>query len=531
LPPPQTREVSVRRNLRIPMTDGVDLLADHYVPALPGPRPLVLIRSPYGRKGLIGALLARPFAERGFQVLLQSCRGTFGSGGKFNPHHDERRDGLATLEWIARQAWNPGKVATYGLSYLGYVQWAIAREAGASLKALATQVTLSHFARMTYRGGSFMFENVLTWARLVSTQERPLAALAAMLRLLFRRDPLARQWKRRPLLTLDREATGDTVQFYQDWLRHDSPDDPWWAPMDFHRSIAEVDKPVSMVAGWYDIFTPGQIDDFVALRAAGRDVQLTIGPWRHTDLGVQGTAIRESIAWFRAHLLGDRSGVRKKPVRLFVGGSKQWREFDDWPPAAKTQRWYLQPQRALTRMPPPSSGPDSYRYDPADPTPSVGGPALVARACSVDNRALEARPDVLTYTSTPLESDLELIGPVSADIWLASNCGFTDCFVRLCEVLPGGESMNVTDGLQRVRIEGHAKEQPQQIRVELWPTAHRFKRGHRLRAQVSSGAHPRWASNPGTGEPLATATRVLVQHQNVFHDPAHLSAILLPVVA
>src|SRR5262245_17113497 len=126
LPPPETRDVAIRRNVRVPMADGVDLLADHYVPALPGPRPLVLIRSPYGRKGFIGTLLARPFAERGFQVLLQSCRGTFGSGGKFNPHHDERRDGLATLDWIAAQAWNPGAVATYGLSYLGYVQWAMA---------------------------------------------------------------------------------------------------------------------------------------------------------------------------------------------------------------------------------------------------------------------------------------------------------------------------------------------------------------------------------------------------------------------
>jgi putative CocE/NonD family hydrolase len=513
------------------MADGIDLLADHYVPKVPGPRPLVLIRSPYGRKGIVSALLARPFAERGFQVLLQSCRGTFGSGGKFNPHHDERRDGLATLDWIARQPWNPGAIATYGLSYLGYVQWAIARDAPASLKALSTQVTMSHFAHMTYRGDSFMFENVLTWARLVSTQERPFAGLATMLRLLFRSDPLAKQWKKRPLLGLDREATGAPVQFYKDWLQHSSPTDPWWVPMDFRRSITEVDKPVTMTAGWYDIFTPGQIDDFVAMRAADRDVQITIGPWRHTDLGVHAVAIREAIAWFRAHLLGDRSGVRAKPVRLFVGGSKQWKEFDDWPPRAESQRWYLQPQRALSKTPPPQSTPDKYRYDPNDPTPSVGGPALVARTCSVDNRELEARPDVLTYTSEPLATDMEVIGPVRAEVWLASNCSHTDCFVRLCEVRPGGESMNITDGLQRLDIEGNTKDRPELATVDLWPTAHRFKRGNRIRVQVSSGAHPRWASNPGTGEPLGSATRVLIQHQAVFHDPAHLSSITLPVVS
>ena len=198
------------------------------------------------------------------------------------------------------------------------MQWAIARDADASLKALSTQVTTSHFAQMTYRGDSFMFENVLTWARLVNHQERPFAALASLLRQLFRRDPLANFWKKLPLQTLDRSATGTTVQFYQDWLQHASPIDPWWLPMDFHRSIAEVEKPVTMVAGWYDIFTPGQIDDYVAMRAAGRDVQLTIGPWRHTDLGIHATAIRESIAWFKAHLLGDRSAVRDKrrpPIR------------------------------------------------------------------------------------------------------------------------------------------------------------------------------------------------------------------------
>ncbi|MFY9847572.1 MAG: CocE/NonD family hydrolase, partial [Trebonia sp.] len=169
--------------------------------------------------------------------------------------------------------------------------------------------------------------------------------------------------------------------------------------------------------------------------------------------------------------------------------------------------------------------PDRYRYDPADPTPAVGGARMVRDSGRRDNTALEARPDVLTYTTAPLEADTEVIGEVSAEIWFSSSLAYADVFVRLCDVDPRGRSWNVCDGLTSLT----GADKVTRATVRLWPTAYRFKRGHRIRVQVSSGAFPRYARNPGSGEPLATATRLLAADQAVYRDPAHPSAVILPV--
>jgi hypothetical protein len=192
---------------------------------------------------------------------------------------------------------------------------------------------------------------------------------------------------------------------------------------------------------------------------------------------------------------------------------------------------HLHPEGRLSEAPPPVSAPDRYRYDPADPTPSVGGVLLGPEAGAKDNRTLEARADVRTYTSAPLERDLEVVGPVRAEVFCSSSTPWTDVFVRLCDVQPSGRSLNVCDGLLRL-TPGRASQDEagvMRVPVELWPTAYRFPRGHRLRVQVSSGAHPRFVRNLGAGEPLATGTRMVVAEQQVHHDPAHPSAIVLPV--
>jgi putative CocE/NonD family hydrolase len=209
-------------------------------------------------------------------------------------------------------------------------------------------------------------------------------------------------------------------------------------------------------------------------------------------------------------------------------GVEAWRDFDSWPPSGYLpQRFHLQPGGGLDRTPPGPGGPPSrYRYDPADPTPAVGGVRMTRSSSGrVDNRKLEARPDVLTYTTATLGADTEVIGEVSAEIWFRSSLPHADVFARLCDVDPGGRSRNVCDGLTRLSDAGDLT----RADVRLWPTAHRFKRGHRIRVQVSSGAFPRYARNPGTGEPPATATRLLPADQEVYHDPAHPSAIILPV--
>ncbi|EPX58626.1 X-Pro dipeptidyl-peptidase-like protein [Cystobacter fuscus DSM 2262] len=531
LPPADTHDVIVERDLEVPMPDGVKLLADRYVPRGGDRLPTLLVRSPYGRGSFFGLQFGRLFAERGFQVLIQSVRGTFGSGGRFDPFRDERADGLATLEWMKRQDWFSGEFATLGPSYLGLVQWALARDAGPTLKAMAVHETASQFRGQTYAGGAFSLDTVLSWVHLVRTQEKAgLGGVLARLGAARKLKPLLRHL---PLNEVDTLAVGERVAFYQDWLEHDAEGDPWWNPADFSGSVSEVTAPVHLIGGWYDIFLPWQVNDYAALRQAGRTPYLTIGPWTHVAPAGMAVAARESLVWLKAHLKGERHLLREAPVRVFVMGANTWRDFSEWPPpGARPQRWHLQAGRGLSPATPEASEPDRYRYDPADPTPTVGGALLTREAGPRDNHELESRPDILTYTSTPLDKDLEVIGPVRAELFVRSSLAHTDFFARLCDVDGSGKSINICDGLLRL-VPGRPAPEPDgtlRVTLELWPTAHRFLAGHRLRLQVSSGAHPRYARNTGSGEPLATAKTLVAADQSVFHDPAHPSALVLPVM-
>jgi putative CocE/NonD family hydrolase len=202
---------------------------------------------------------------------------------------------------------------------------------------------------------------------------------------------------------------------------------------------------------------------------------------------------------------------------------------DDWPPRESTfEHWYLQPQRTLSDRNSPDARPDQYRYDPAEPTPSIGGPSLESAPFAVDNTELEARADVLTYTSEALTQDRDVIGPVMAELYVSSSVRSADFFVRLCDVDAQGISRNICDGLQRVRIDSPGT--PQGIRVHLWPTAYRVAPGHRLRVQISSGAFPRWARNLGGLEPIAEATELRSATQSIYHSPTCPSAVILPFV-
>jgi putative CocE/NonD family hydrolase len=531
LPPAETHDVGVEKDLKVVMPDGVTLLADHYYPRGLGERPTVLVRSTYGRAGFFGVQYGRPIAERGFHVLIQSCRGTFGSGGELDPFHQERADGLATIEWLKTQDWFNGELATVGGSYLGFVQWAIARDAGPTLKAMATWVTSAEFRSVTYPGEALWLESSLGWTNTVQQQEKsPLGIMAGMF---GSARKLEAAYRHLPLAEADQVATGKPVKFWREWMEHDQPGDEWWAQSDFSGTVSEVTAPNHMGGGWYDIFLPQTLRDYHALKRAGREPYLTIGPWAHTDLRYMPISLRESIVWLRAHLLGDRNGLREAPVRIFVMGADEWRDLQAWPrDNIKPQRYHLQPDGGLAADTPPESDPDRYRYDPADPTPNVGGAGMGRVTGPKDNRALEARPDVLTYTSSPLERDTEAIGPVSAELFVRSSLEHTDFFARLCDVEPSGRSTNVCDGLLRL-VPGRPAPEPDgclKVAIDLWPTAYRFRRGHRLRLQVSSGAFPRWARNLGSGEPLATATTLCTADQEVYHDPAHPSAIILPVL-
>ena len=521
--PPHTRDLVVDRDLRVPMRDGAVLLADRWAPSGESERlPTVLIRIPYGRAGVFGSQMARPLAERGFQVLMQSTRGTFGSGGAFDPLRCEREDGLDTLEWVLKQPWFGDSMVLYGASYMGAVQWALAGALPPEVKAMIAAVSESAFTLEFLRADGYSLETTFGWGMLVAEQERRWVVPRQLLGIRRRQRAL----RTLPLDQADTAAIGRQSDYFQHCLAHDA-DSPYWAVLDHSDRVADITVPVSSIGGWYDIFLPGQLRDHQSLQAAGRPARLTVGPWAHVAAATGPELVAEALDFGLAHARGEQPPERA-PVRLFVMGEEAWRDFDSWPPPGyPAQRLHLHPGDVLAADPPGESEPDGYRYDPADPTPAVGGVrmALGVKAGRVDNAKLEARPDVLTYTSAVLDRDVEVIGEISAEIWFRSALPYADVFVRLCDVDPRGRSSNVCDGL--VSLTG--ADQISVAAVRLWPTAYRFTRGHRLRVQISSGAFPRYNRNPGTGEPRATATTLRAADQEVFHDPAHPSAIILPI--
>jgi uncharacterized protein len=520
--PAITRDVAVERDVAIPAPDNARLLTDLYLAGQKSPRPVILLRSPYGRGGVYGTM-ARLFAERGYHAVVQSTRGTFGSEGRID-FDREAADGRSAADWIVDQPWSNGVLGTFGGSYLGFTQLALASTRPPQLKAMALGIWAAERRAYTYPGGAFSLDR-LGWAFTIENQERPLAFLRTPLRI--KRD-LAPAFNHLPLINADTAAVGHPVGYYRDWLTHDQPGDPYWTPTDFRPILPDLGVPVTMIAGWYDMFLPSMLEDYQLLREGGQTVRLRVGAWHHTSQDLFRHEFADALDWFATHLQKSEpapSPGQGQKIRAEIMGGVGWRELPTWPPQADVQRWHLQPDGALATSEPPDSAPDRYTYDPADPTPAVGGTSTITFGPR-DNRALEQRPDVLTYTTPTLTEQLEIIGPVAAELFVGSSRPHTDFFVRLCDVDEKGKSVNITDGILRLT---DATEDPQRINVSLWPTAHRFAAGHRIRLQISSGAHPRYARNPGSDEPLATATALFAQRQSVHHDPPRPSAILLPV--
>ncbi len=539
LPRAQTHDLVCERDLRVTMDDGAVLLADRYVARATHeqPQPTVLVRSPYGRRQLVGLIFGRLLAERGLQVVVQSVRGTFGSQGTFSPF-EERADGLATLRWIRAQPWHAERIGMIGPSYLGLVQWALAPDAGDDLAALAIQASASQFHDQAYAGGSLALESAASWLVLVAAQERRLAPLA-MARALRRLPVLFAEL---PITDLDVRATGAEVAWFREALASSGREDAYWVARDYASGVAQVAARVQLIGGWQDIFLPWLLEDFAALQAAGRAPQLLIGPWTHTSPGLLAAGMRAGLGWLRAHLLDDHRLLRASTVRAFITGERSgggWRELGSWPPPGTGERrlWLADGASLEDIEPADDSGSgsgsgsgDRYRYDPADPTPSLGGPVLLEREPVIDNRALEARPDVLTYTTAPLGDAVEAIGPVRVELCVRTSSPHFDLFARVCDVDAGGASWNVCDALTRVQPGRFAPAADNTLRVafDLWPMGHRFAAGHRIRLQVSSGAHPRYARNPGTGEDLATATTLRPVDIEVLHGTRHPSLLVLP---
>ncbi len=315
------------------------------------------------------------------------------------------------------------------------------------------------------------------------------------------------------------------MAFYQEWLRHSESGDDYWTPRE-HR--AEVSAPILLIGGWQDIFLPWQLGDYRTLRAAGHEPRLVIGEWTHASLELLGYSTRAALRFFATLVAGEPAPTG---VQLRIAGSDEVREVPAWPPLdAAAQPWYLDADGGLSPEK-PTAGVDRFRYDPADPTPSPGGPLLTPDAGRKDNAEVERRADVLVYSSAVLDRPVEAIGPVDATVHIRSSVEHFDVSVRVCDVDPAGRSVNVCDGLTRVRP-GLFEADPEGVRavaVQLWPIGYRWQAGHRIRVQVAGAAWPRYARNTGTAEPLHSATTLVVAENEVFHEPGRLSAVMLPV--
>jgi len=534
LPPAVQRNIKIEE-LRIPMRDGAALLAKRYYPAGGGSQPTVLVRSCYGIGGPFG-LIGRLFAERGFQVVLQNCRGVGGSEGVFRPFFDEQNDGEDTVNWLAQQAWFDGNLALWGGSYLGNTAWAIANSAAAAkVKAMGLHVTLTNFHDRTYAFGGYTLEASIGWTLTMAevARSKGMNVLSALTRMRRSRMLSEKAVAVLPLKNADRVVSAEGVGWWQDWMNHGEPGDKYWNAIDYGRA-AETMPATVMSGGWYDIFLPWQVQDFLRAQSAGRDVRLIIGPWMHAAMPGAAESMRESMALFQEQFgLSARAPVKPR-VRLFLMGANEWRDYASWPvPGSRSQSYFLQDGGLLSRDVPAAGGISKFDYDPAQPTPSLYGPTIEGKSGSGDMASLERRSDVVVFTSEPLAGDVDLIGPVSAEVYLRSNTQHTDLYLCLCDVDAAGISRNVCDGYRRLRPESPPMlddGRTRKVAIEFWPTAYRFGRGHRIRVLVASGAHPRYVRNPGTGELLGEGETMMVQRQEILYGPEQPSGISLSVV-
>jgi putative CocE/NonD family hydrolase len=557
-------EVTAERNVAAKMRDGVTLRADIYRPKAEGKFPVLLVRTPYDKTGSMGFGLRA--AARGYVVIAQDVRGRFESEGEWYPFRHESQDGYDTVEWAATLPYSNGKVGMFGGSYVGATQFLAAIAHPPHLAGISPTVTASNYHDgWTYQGGAFEQWFNESWATglAMNTMRRRVEssgnAIAWTKILPLRAYPV-----------LEAPESEGLAPYFTDWLAHPNYDDYWkqWSIEDHY---AQIQVPVLSFAAWYDIFLGGSLKNYVRLKteagteAARRGQRLAVTVGGHAGQSSTGKvgavefgeklladSDEVTLRWYDWLLKGEANGVEKeKPVRIFVMGKNEWRDEDDWPLArAKNTRYFLHSSGAANGLPgngslssvaPADEKPDQYVYDPNDAVPTIGGPlccgALPTGIGPQDQRLAEARSDVLVYTTPAFAKDTEVTGPVSLDLYVSSSAVDTDFTGMLVDVWPNGFAQNLTSGILRLRYRS-SQEKPElanpgetyHLTVDLWATSNVFLTGHKLRLEVSSSNFPRFDRNLNTGEEQARATRMIKATNVVFHDKAHPSALIVPVV-
>jgi uncharacterized protein len=518
--PPRTTDFTVHR-VRVPMRDGVELKADHYEPATTDPAGTMLVRSLYGRRFPGALLYAGVYASRGYHVIFQSVRGTFGSGGEFSPMVNEIDDGADTGAWLRNQHWFTGSFATIGLSYLGFTQWALLTDPPPEMKAAVITVGPHDVSGPRWGTGSFALNDFLGWSDLVARQEEP-KRLRGLLGQMRARRALARATSALPAGAAGRSLLGSGAPWWESWLDHPEADDPFWTSLNIGRALERTEIPVLLIGGWQDLFLEQTLAQYQRLHERGVTVGLTVGPWAHTQMSTKAapTVIRESLDWLGTHL-GGRRGSRRRPVHIFLNG-QGWTDLAEWPPAMPEQVRYLQPGGRLgDAVPPETASASTFTYNPASPTPTVGGRLLSRGSGYRRDDSLVQRADVLCFTGDRLPTDLYVVGTPVLELSHSCDNPHNDLSVRISEVDARGRSRNVSDGYVAAAPDFGI------MPIELDAVAHRFRAGARIRVLVAGGSHPRFARNLGTGEPLATGS-TLAPATHTVHLGDGASRLVLP---
>ena len=574
--------IKVDFNVPVRMRDGATLYADVFRPDAAGRFPALITRTPYdktspaNRTGTLDVVRA---AMNGYAAVVQDVRGRYASDGDFYTFVNEINDGYDSIEWLASQPWCTGKVGTFGISYVGATQWLAAKSKPPSLAAIAPGFTAHDYHEgWTWQGGAFELGFNLSWAigALSSANWGKISAQLGLgaddlSKLIAAKDSLCGGFSHLPLSDMPHLKDG-LAPYYYDWIAHPEYDD-YWKNVCIQESHSDIAIPAFNVGGWYDIFLGGTISNYTGMRANGAShaarsgQRLLIGPWIHSgaplnvsgeyNFGTRSAAAAIDLAgaflrYYDHHLKGEDNGVAdEKPVRIFVMGVNEWRYEDAWPlERAQPTPYYLHSggrantlngDGALTPEAPADEPTDSYLYNPANPVPTSGGglccdPAFMAPG-AYDQRPIETRPDVLVYSTPPMERDTEVTGPISVTLYASTSARDTDFTAKLVDVEPCGYARNLTDGIIRARY--RTPRQPAafvnpgdvyEYAIDLWATANVFKKGHRIRLEISSSNFPRFDRNMNTGEPIGSDSAFLPALQTIHHSAAHPSHITLPIV-
>ncbi|PLP59134.1 peptidase [Mesorhizobium loti] len=571
----QTCSVTVDHDVPAAMRDGTTLLADVYRPTEPGTYPVLLMRLPYNKSDAQAIVYARPevYASHCYIVAIQDVRGQYKSEGTFYPFRNEGLDGYDSVEWAAALPGSSGKVGMYGFSYVGATQWLAAAERPPHLVAIAPAQTGSdYFNGWTYEGGALSQAFIQSWplssvalsaSRRLGNQQalNDIQSAASKLSSIYAQLPLTR------LMPASRHET-EVAPYYGDWIAHNTWDS-YWKPWSIRARYPEIAVPALNLAGWYDVFLRGGVENYAGMREqGGSDVarsgqRLIIGPWSHMpwqqtvgelDFGAKAANPIDALQlrWFDHWLKGEANGIEtEKPVRIFVMGANRWREADSWPPKeAETVSFYLQSRgQANTRFgngglttetPQAGQAADQYRYDPTDPVPSLGGHSCCspdgAPIGPVDQASVEDRADVLVYATPPLERDMEVTGPVTVELYASSSAVDTDFTAKLVDIHPDGKAYNLANGIIRASmrdsLERRTPVEPGKVTkyaIDLGPTSSVFLRGHRIALEISSSNFPHYDRNLNNGKLDGTGAPVVAE-QRILHDAANPSRLVLPVM-